>query len=305
MSVMPLFDAAGRRRSPATLPGYHDGREPRNKGRTYPADPPTVDEIVAVMRQAGEDRHGLRARALIVVLWRAALRIQEALSLTELDLDANRCAVLVQHGKGGHRREVGIDAWAWNALRPWMAERAQLPVGPLFCTIDGPTRGVAAVVKRRRPCRVPPPRHERGSASPVRAASAPARARRRARARGGAAADSAMPARASQHGDHEHVPVGHRGRGGDRDGRVTSRADDVRYRRPRALTGLRPSGRPGRLPLRGRSTTEAGVSAARIRHVQILKTGSLEADCCSAAGMQQRVRERAVRSRPRRSRPAN
>ena len=144
MSGLPLFDAAGRRRSPATMPGYHAGREPRNKGRTYPADPPTVDEIVAVMRQAGEDRHGLRARALIVVLWRAALRIQEALALTETDLDSNRCAVLVQHGKGGHRREVGMDMWAWNALRPWLTARATLPVGPMFCVIDGPTRGVRA-----------------------------------------------------------------------------------------------------------------------------------------------------------------
>jgi hypothetical protein len=34
----------------------------------YPADPPTVDEIVAVMRQTRPDRHGLRLRALIVVL---------------------------------------------------------------------------------------------------------------------------------------------------------------------------------------------------------------------------------------------
>ena len=64
MSSLPLFDAAGRRRSPATLPGYHAGREPHNKGRTYPADPPTVEEIVAVMRRAGEDRHGL-SRSLV------------------------------------------------------------------------------------------------------------------------------------------------------------------------------------------------------------------------------------------------
>jgi len=34
-----LLDAAGRRRSPATLPGYHAGRPPRNKGVRYPADP--------------------------------------------------------------------------------------------------------------------------------------------------------------------------------------------------------------------------------------------------------------------------
>ena len=44
-----LLDAAGRRRSPATMPGYHAGRPPGNKGMRYPADPPTVDEIVAVM----------------------------------------------------------------------------------------------------------------------------------------------------------------------------------------------------------------------------------------------------------------
>ncbi len=45
-----LLDAAGHRRSPATLAGYHRGRPPRNKGERYPADPPTVEKIVAVMR---------------------------------------------------------------------------------------------------------------------------------------------------------------------------------------------------------------------------------------------------------------
>ena len=70
MTVSVVLDAAGRRRSPATMPGYHAGRPPRNKGRLYPADPPTVEEIVAVMREASDDRHGYRLRALIVVLWR-------------------------------------------------------------------------------------------------------------------------------------------------------------------------------------------------------------------------------------------
>ncbi len=54
-------------RSPATLPGYHTGRPPGNKG-THPADSPTVEEIVAVMRHAADDRHGWRTRAVIVVL---------------------------------------------------------------------------------------------------------------------------------------------------------------------------------------------------------------------------------------------
>ena len=54
MPAHQLLDAAGRPRSPATMPGHHAGRVPPNKGRRYPADPPTVDEIVAVMRQAGD-----------------------------------------------------------------------------------------------------------------------------------------------------------------------------------------------------------------------------------------------------------
>src|SRR5215216_2675093 len=107
MTVSAVLDSAGRRRSPATMPGYHAGRSPRNKGLRYPADPPTVEEIVAVMRQVGTDRHGARLRAVIVVLWRAGLRIQEALALTERDLDPSRGSILVRHGKGGSRREVG------------------------------------------------------------------------------------------------------------------------------------------------------------------------------------------------------
>jgi integrase len=118
MTVPPVLDSAGRRRSPATMPGYHAGRPPRNKGLHYPADPPTVEEIVAVMREASDDRHGYRLRALIVVLWRGGLRIQEALALGEHDLDPRRGSVLVRNGKGGHRREIGMDAWGWEQLRP-------------------------------------------------------------------------------------------------------------------------------------------------------------------------------------------
>jgi len=36
-----------------------------------------------------------------------------------------------------------MDAWAWSAIQPWAADRAELPVGALFCMIDGPTRGRA------------------------------------------------------------------------------------------------------------------------------------------------------------------
>ena len=37
-----------------------------------------------------------------------------------------------------------MDRWAWEQLDPWIALRATLPVGALFCILRGPTRG--------RPC---------------------------------------------------------------------------------------------------------------------------------------------------------
>jgi site-specific recombinase XerC len=78
---------------------------------------------------------------MIVALWRAGLRIREALALAEHGLDPRRGSVLVCSGKGGRRREVGMDEWGFEHVRPWLTARAELPVGPLFCVIDGPTRG--------------------------------------------------------------------------------------------------------------------------------------------------------------------
>jgi integrase len=132
MTVSVVLDSAGRRRSPATMPGYHAGRPPRNKGMHYPADPPTVEEIVAVMREVGTDRHGARLRALIALLWRGGLRVQEALALTERDLDPNRGALLVRHGKGGRRREVGA--------RPRSTFRASTPRRSSPPSMDGGRR---------------------------------------------------------------------------------------------------------------------------------------------------------------------
>lgn len=144
MHSISLLDCAGRRRSPATLSSFHRGRAPRNRGLRYPPDWPTVEEIIAVMRAAGERPDGLRLRGLIVLLWRAGLRIGEALAVQGSDLDQARGAVLVRQGKGGKRREVGMDRWAWEQLEPWLSIRAGLPVGALFCVLRGPTRG--------RPC---------------------------------------------------------------------------------------------------------------------------------------------------------
>ena len=101
-----LCDTCGRRRSPATLSSLHLGRPPRNKGQRYPADPPTVEEIIAAMHAACDDAEAVRLRGLIVVLWRAGLRISEALALSESDPDPSRGAILVQHGAANGERSV-------------------------------------------------------------------------------------------------------------------------------------------------------------------------------------------------------
>ena len=127
MTVSVVLDAAGRRRSPATMPGYHAGRAPRNKGQLYPADPQSVEEIIAVMRKTPDDRHGARLRALIIVLWRGGLRIQEALAPGEHDLDPRRGSLLVRQGKGGRRREIWMDGW--EQLSPWLAHASSCRSG--------------------------------------------------------------------------------------------------------------------------------------------------------------------------------
>src|SRR5207237_5234079 len=76
--------AIAARRRPCLL---HRGRPPRNKGEQYPADPPTVEEIVSVMRTIGDGAGGHRLRALIVLLWRVGLRLSVALAPQEGELD--------------------------------------------------------------------------------------------------------------------------------------------------------------------------------------------------------------------------
>ena len=75
MEPVPLLNRAGRRRSPATLSGFHQDRPPRNKGLRHPADPPTVEEIIAVLAgiQTAAFAHSAAAYAALrrdaSVLW--------------------------------------------------------------------------------------------------------------------------------------------------------------------------------------------------------------------------------------------
>jgi site-specific recombinase XerD len=76
-----------------------------------------------------------------VLLWRAGLRISEALSLAEGDLDASRGSVLVRQGKAANAARSGWTAGPGQHLFPWLEIRVELPVGALVCVLSGPTRG--------------------------------------------------------------------------------------------------------------------------------------------------------------------
>jgi integrase len=58
-------------------------------------------------------------------------------------LEPRRGSILVRQGKGGKRREVGMDERAWEHVEEWRRARLELPVGPFLCVLDGPTGGRA------------------------------------------------------------------------------------------------------------------------------------------------------------------
>jgi integrase len=128
-----------RRRSIVTDPAYRLGKRPANYGLTFPPEVLTPDEIMRLLGAcARRGPSGLRNRALIVVLWRAGLRIGEALALLPKDIDRDAGTITVLHGKGDKRRTVGIDPPALAVVERWLDCRARLGVNgraPVFCTI--------------------------------------------------------------------------------------------------------------------------------------------------------------------------
>ena len=124
-------------------------RVPANKGRKLPPEPLTETEVKALIRACSQRAiTGIRNRALIVILYRAGLRISEALALLPKDLDAQASTVRVLHGKGDRSRVVGLDAGAWAILELWLSHRAASGINsraPVFCTLKGRSMKTAYV----------------------------------------------------------------------------------------------------------------------------------------------------------------
>lgn len=74
------------------------------------------------MHAAGDRADGLQLRGLILVLWRAGLRISKALAVNESDLDP------WPRGKGRQTTRSGDGPMGVGQLAPWPQLRATLPV---------------------------------------------------------------------------------------------------------------------------------------------------------------------------------
>ena len=219
-----LLDRAGRRRSPATMPGFHARRPPHNKGLRYPADPPKVEQIVAVMRAAGDRPHGRRLRALIVLLWRAGLRIHEALALTEGDLDERRGSLLIRHGRvGAAARSAWTPGGGTNSGPGSSCARASARC----LAVHHQRQHLRAPLVARCGTRGAPAHGCRGRCpAPLRAAPTPPRPRRRDGPRRRAADRDPTPTRPQQPRHHLRLPARHRQRRNHRDRPRATSADD-------------------------------------------------------------------------------
>ena len=113
----------------------------RRTGSKLDADLLTGPEIEFLMKQCSRRAPtGIRNRALIAVCWRCGLRIGEALALAPKDFDPDSGTLVVQRGKGGKRRVVGVDAGTIALVGRWLEVRRKRGIpgsGPLFCTLQG------------------------------------------------------------------------------------------------------------------------------------------------------------------------
>lgn len=129
-----------RRRLPILQPDYWKGRPSPRRGRTFPPEVLTADEVGALMRHCGRPgRARARNAALIAVMWRSGLRVGEALALIPSDIEPSLGMLHVRRGKGRKPRRVGIDRGALAVVDGWLRYRDELglePGAPLFCTFQ-------------------------------------------------------------------------------------------------------------------------------------------------------------------------
>ena len=127
-------------KAPATH-AKEEAMKKRKPKRWFPPEILSDEEVRALMDARGRyASRAVRNRALIAILYRGGLRINEALALYPKDIGLVSGAVRVLHGKGDKPRTIGIDPGAITMLQMWLERRARSGfngVDPVFCNDDG------------------------------------------------------------------------------------------------------------------------------------------------------------------------
>ncbi|MGH3201724.1 MAG: tyrosine-type recombinase/integrase [Streptosporangiaceae bacterium] len=111
-----------------------------NKGKKYPAEPLTPQEVAAIIAQCSAcSVTGIRNRALLTLLYRSGLRVSELLALRPADVNLAKHSIRLLDTKVGEPQTRGFHSSADDALMRWLDRRRELGHrgAPLFCTLDG------------------------------------------------------------------------------------------------------------------------------------------------------------------------
>lgn len=111
------------------------------KGTKLPPEPLEREEVNVLMTACSNRAPtGIRNRALLAVLWRGMLRINEALHLKPADFNATSGTIRILKGKGRKARTVALNPEATALVTRWLDRRIKLGINNhrlLFCTLGG------------------------------------------------------------------------------------------------------------------------------------------------------------------------
>lgn len=144
MDSHPPIDRRGRKRSPITVPEYRRGKPAPNKGMKLPAEVLAPGEVKALLESFGTTTAGVRNRAMVTLMYRASLKMNQLISLERHQYDRPKGMLTVPASRYQPERTLSLDPPAKQAVDAWMdarkADRISL-AAPMFCAVEGPSKG--------------------------------------------------------------------------------------------------------------------------------------------------------------------
>lgn len=121
--------------------GQEKGKPAPNAGKKYAPEPLTPDEVHAIISQCSTRAPtGIRNRAMLTLLYRSGLRVNEMLALRPSDVDFTTHSIRLLDTKSGKAQTRGFHPSVDDALARWIDTRKAHGIGAgckLFTTLDG------------------------------------------------------------------------------------------------------------------------------------------------------------------------